>query len=100
MLQHDAEVALKLADLIAEDAELPMQKKRDLAKYLYDIAEEAAAKTEEDEIKEQRYVAVKGERGEVTLYIGTSNAELDDVQRAAIKEVFLQTKERLRNIMQ
>ena len=100
MLQHDAEMALKMADLIAEDAGLPMQDKRNISRYLYDIAEKAAVKTEEDEIKEQRYVAVKGERGEVTLFIGTSNAELNDVQRAAIKEVFLQTKERLRNIMQ
>lgn len=99
MLQHDAEMALKMADVIAEDTKLPMQKKCDLARYLYDCAEKAAQKTEEEEIKENRYVAVKGERGEVTLYIGTSNAELNDAQRAAIKEVFLQTKERLRRIM-
>lgn len=99
MLQHDAEVALKMADLIAEDAELPMQKKRDLARYLYDIAEKAATKTEEDEIKEQRYVAVRGERGEVTLFIGTSNAELNEVQRAALKELFEQTKERIKQIV-
>ena len=100
MMQHDAEMARKMADMIAEDAGLPVQNRRSLARYLYDIAEKAARKTDEDEVKEQRYVAMKGEHGEVTLFIGTSNAELTDVQRDAIKELFLQTKERLRSIMQ
>ena len=100
MLEHDDMVAMALTDVVAEDAQLPAEKKNEMVNYILNAMEKATRKVCDTEIRENRYTAVKMKNGEVTLFIGTSNAELNEVQRTALKELFEQTKEKIKQIVQ
>ena len=99
MIEHDDLIAMALTDVIAEDANLPPEKENQMANYILNAMEKATRKVCDTETRENRYTDVKMKNGEVTLFIGTSNAELNEVQRDALKELFEQTKERIKQIV-
>ena len=53
----------------------------------------------ETEERESRWTAIKANGGEVTVFMDAENAELNEVQRAALKELFEQMKERIKQIV-
>lgn len=99
MSNYGTMLAEKIATTAAKDAGVGMQDKYKLANYLMDAICAAEKELIRDETTENRYTSIDAKGGEVTLFIGMHNAELTDVQKQAVKELFMQTKERLMHIV-
>ena len=99
MLTHDDMIAIEMTKAINENAEMTNEQQNAVANYIIDVVEKAKKAVRETEERENRWTAIKANGGEVTVFMGAENAELDEVQRAALKELFEQMKERIKQIV-
>ena len=100
MFTHDDMIAFEMTKAINENAEMTNEQQSAVANYIIGVVEKAKKAVHETEERESRWTAIKADGGEVTVFMNAENAELNEVQRAALKELFEQMKERIKQIVQ
>lgn len=99
MLSHDDMIAFEMTKAINENVEMTNEQQNAMANYIIRVVEKANKAVRETEERESRWTAIKANGGEVTVFMDAENAELNEVQRAALKELFEQMKERIKQIV-